>query len=285
MRTEGITAPPVSRAQQKYSDEPPEPLHYRVGVNPSAKGDEKLEVGKQFWREHLSSMHTGRVYECFKAWLAEDVVWTAEGPPLAGTAKGINQICELYNAMLKTTSHGLGKLTFRVLTASYHPKLDVVRLEVVRSMQLPDKTSDVLRKRFTIKFNSEMKIVSASITPRGETSIRPVSKACLAKAKEEEEEEEEREEEEKSSEPLPLQPPTASRPCLHNNWDPVRVKNKNALLRCRVCSSQWKVLSTEIVRCRKYLSQTGCNKGSLCSSLHVNARKLTYVERTGVKTA
>eukprot|EP01064_Diplonema_japonicum_P011233 TRINITY_DN184_c1_g1_i10.p1 TRINITY_DN184_c1_g1~~TRINITY_DN184_c1_g1_i10.p1 ORF type:complete len:304 (+),score=60.11 TRINITY_DN184_c1_g1_i10:56-913(+) len=256
---------------------PPVMSKYQEGINFNAKGPEKIDVAKQFFKEHVSSMHTGKVYELFEAWMDEDSIWASERLPLAMRGRGPVESTEIYNLVISVLIGGpKSTLTVRLLSASYNAKLDVVRLDIMTSvLRAGETTPEVEGKRLTIKFKDNMKIARAVVSPCGDSSIHPVSRMELPCGGEDKEEKPTT-----PTSPASLQLPTYDRPCLHNNWDPVRVKRGNSLLRCRVCGSQWKLPVQKVSRCRRYLSD-GCNKGSLCTALHVNGRKLTHAQRTG----
>ncbi|KAJ9443409.1 hypothetical protein DIPPA_32392 [Diplonema papillatum] len=77
----------------------------------------------------------------------------------------------------------------------------------------------------------------------------------------------------------PLPPPSIEKPCVHNDWDSVRVKRNHVLLRCRTCAAQWKVESKSIIRCAQFSSSSTCQNGDECPETHVYARKQTKDER------
>eukprot|EP01063_Lacrimia_lanifica_P002565 TRINITY_DN11353_c0_g1_i3.p1 TRINITY_DN11353_c0_g1~~TRINITY_DN11353_c0_g1_i3.p1 ORF type:complete len:507 (+),score=146.24 TRINITY_DN11353_c0_g1_i3:121-1521(+) len=62
-----------------------------------------------------------------------------------------------------------------------------------------------------------------------------------------------------------------SRPCSHNSWDNVRIKRGWAILRCRICQSQWRLRPTAIPHCPDFARGAGCcPRGTECSQLHVH---------------
>ncbi|KAJ9466595.1 hypothetical protein DIPPA_27072 [Diplonema papillatum] len=67
--------------------------------------------------------------------------------------------------------------------------------------------------------------------------------------------------------------PARWRPCEHNDWDSVRLKNVYTLLRCRACSAQWKVRSQALLRCQTFHQTSACPAGEACKLVHVHARK------------
>eukprot|EP01064_Diplonema_japonicum_P004821 TRINITY_DN1316_c2_g1_i3.p1 TRINITY_DN1316_c2_g1~~TRINITY_DN1316_c2_g1_i3.p1 ORF type:complete len:300 (+),score=53.78 TRINITY_DN1316_c2_g1_i3:104-1003(+) len=285
--------PPAQPQCPPQFELPPETMEYRMGVNENVTKAGKIEVTKQFWKEHVSSMHTGRVAECFDAWLDENIMWHTSARNLPVHTKGKIEVCKMYNIVQRKIMGGeQSTVSMRVNDVTYHPKTDAVKLDFTSSVLLSGAVVPTVEEiRFTIKYNDKMRINRVVVSPADDFIIRPVH---TKNEKEEEEEEEEDEERSKTTTEtddstyseefnLPLLPPTTSRPCNHNNWDPVRVKRRTALLRCRVCVSQWKLPVGKVTRCPKYVSPDGCGKGSLCNSLHVNMRKLTYEERTGTK--
>jgi hypothetical protein len=71
----------------------------------------------------------------------------------------------------------------------------------------------------------------------------------------------------------------ADRPCSHNKWDSVRVKRSIRILRCTVCSAQWRCPAADIPRLRCVAHDSGFCPDAFCFGLHINARKLTAEER------
>ena len=106
-------------------------------------------------------------------------------------------------------------------------------------------------------------------------ALLPINGTCCFSAN--------KEEEEFLSLP-PLPPPTCDRPCDHNNWDSVRVKRKQVLLRCRECVSQWKIKAGGVKRCRAFLNGA-CDEGASCPLLHINCKKQTKEERHAIVIA
>eukprot|EP01064_Diplonema_japonicum_P000254 TRINITY_DN1018_c0_g6_i1.p1 TRINITY_DN1018_c0_g6~~TRINITY_DN1018_c0_g6_i1.p1 ORF type:complete len:227 (+),score=48.58 TRINITY_DN1018_c0_g6_i1:1-681(+) len=218
---------------------------------------------KQFWKEYISAMHTGRVAECFDAWMDEDVVWTTDC--VAYQAKGIMEVCKLYNQVQERVMGGRDStVSMRVNDMTYHPKTDSVKIDFISSIRFPGVfVPKVEALRFNIKTTEKMKILKVVVN-HIQSTIDPVHG----------DNDEAKEEEQQQQQQQHLQ---QQRPCLHNNWDTVRVKRGFALLRCRVCSLQWKL--NKVVRCSSYTSPEGCPKGTGCPLLHVNMRKLTSEER------
>lgn len=73
-------------------------------------------------------------------------------------------------------------------------------------------------------------------------------------------------------------PPTAERPCLHNEWDDVRTRKSSKILRCRVCQRKWKLPSSNVPRCVGFLKGE-CDLGAKCDRLHVFKKKVAVEER------
>eukprot|EP01062_Namystynia_karyoxenos_P027397 TRINITY_DN2102_c0_g1_i3.p1 TRINITY_DN2102_c0_g1~~TRINITY_DN2102_c0_g1_i3.p1 ORF type:complete len:423 (+),score=67.93 TRINITY_DN2102_c0_g1_i3:66-1334(+) len=68
------------------------------------------------------------------------------------------------------------------------------------------------------------------------------------------------------------------RPCSHNNWDNVRMKEYVSTLRCRVCQALWRVHCTRRNRCADF-DAGQCAVGTQCPSTHINRRKERLDER------
>eukprot|EP01064_Diplonema_japonicum_P024561 TRINITY_DN35153_c0_g1_i1.p1 TRINITY_DN35153_c0_g1~~TRINITY_DN35153_c0_g1_i1.p1 ORF type:complete len:314 (+),score=45.04 TRINITY_DN35153_c0_g1_i1:45-944(+) len=260
--------------------QPPMVEKYRESVNVNASGGEKIEVAKQYLREHLSSMHNGRVAECYDAWLTDDVVWMTTKLPLLLRASGKEETCRMYNILLRKMGGPGATISMRVNRVDYNPLYDCISIDVqVSILPIGEVVPRVACRRSTLKFNDEMKISRIIVTPSNHHIFNPITiteNRSYGLDLTDDEEELPVDVDEKI-----LSPPSSQRPCNHNNWDPVRVKRKHALLRCRACASQWKLLAAEVTRCPKYY--TGCPIGESCTMLHINARKLTYEQRTGMK--
>eukprot|EP01064_Diplonema_japonicum_P006642 TRINITY_DN1448_c0_g2_i1.p1 TRINITY_DN1448_c0_g2~~TRINITY_DN1448_c0_g2_i1.p1 ORF type:complete len:264 (+),score=43.24 TRINITY_DN1448_c0_g2_i1:25-792(+) len=249
-----VALPPVNIQR---CDEPAETLDEEL----SANGEEKVEMTKHFWRDSVTAMYKGCAAECYDAWLADEVVWHTTGmqPCISGKGKrGVGTFCKILQQKIMGSPHSV--VTKRVDDVVYHPKTDMVKLDFTSSVLFAGATEpEVEFIRFCFQWDESMKIRSVVVSPPDEEpELQQVRPSVLSR-------------------------PTADRPCLHNNWDPVRVKRLHSLLRCRACASQWKLHVTKVVRCPKYGAPGGCQQGSLCSALHVNTRKQTYEERTGMK--
>eukprot|EP01064_Diplonema_japonicum_P028689 TRINITY_DN4463_c5_g1_i1.p1 TRINITY_DN4463_c5_g1~~TRINITY_DN4463_c5_g1_i1.p1 ORF type:complete len:451 (+),score=73.88 TRINITY_DN4463_c5_g1_i1:139-1491(+) len=62
-----------------------------------------------------------------------------------------------------------------------------------------------------------------------------------------------------------------TRPCSHNSWDNVRIKRGWAILRCRICQSQWRLRPTTIPHCGDFARGAGCCPAGVdCHQLHVH---------------
>eukprot|EP00756_Hemistasia_phaeocysticola_P040892 Hpha_TRINITY_DN16889_c1_g2::TRINITY_DN16889_c1_g2_i1::g.148261::m.148261 len=74
-------------------------------------------------------------------------------------------------------------------------------------------------------------------------------------------------------------PQTNTAPCSHNMWDSVRIKRGYVILRCRQCSTQWRVEVSQLAttRCQSFDAGT-CDESS-CEELHIFRRKLKEGER------
>eukprot|EP01063_Lacrimia_lanifica_P035601 TRINITY_DN6840_c0_g2_i1.p1 TRINITY_DN6840_c0_g2~~TRINITY_DN6840_c0_g2_i1.p1 ORF type:complete len:631 (+),score=202.69 TRINITY_DN6840_c0_g2_i1:171-2063(+) len=68
-------------------------------------------------------------------------------------------------------------------------------------------------------------------------------------------------------------------PCAHNNWDNVRVKRGFFGLRCRDCSSNWKVPIKMVVKCPAFFNGY-CPHGATCPLPHIHRYKNPEKERT-----
>ncbi|KAJ9443410.1 hypothetical protein DIPPA_32396 [Diplonema papillatum] len=67
-------------------------------------------------------------------------------------------------------------------------------------------------------------------------------------------------------------PHMLDRPCKHDRWDSIRVKNRVVVLRCRVCASQWKAKATSFQRCAAFLANSECFDPD-CAHVHVYRKK------------
>eukprot|EP01060_Flectonema_neradi_P031122 TRINITY_DN4646_c0_g1_i1.p1 TRINITY_DN4646_c0_g1~~TRINITY_DN4646_c0_g1_i1.p1 ORF type:complete len:302 (+),score=39.25 TRINITY_DN4646_c0_g1_i1:78-908(+) len=78
-------------------------------------------------------------------------------------------------------------------------------------------------------------------------------------------------------EEVPLPVPTLAKPCNHNSWDSVRVKRKWSLLRCRICTSQWRLRASDVDRCMPFTKDV-CSDPK-CDKLHIFLRKQRKADR------
>eukprot|EP01064_Diplonema_japonicum_P012182 TRINITY_DN1963_c1_g1_i1.p1 TRINITY_DN1963_c1_g1~~TRINITY_DN1963_c1_g1_i1.p1 ORF type:complete len:294 (+),score=31.84 TRINITY_DN1963_c1_g1_i1:48-884(+) len=263
---------PATVQQQQVSNfsTPDDMPQFRVldeGLRSLSPNTQKIEATKQFWKEHVSSMHTGRVSECYEAWMTGDVVWLTERVGLPLRSQGITEACKLYNIVQDKILGGpQSTVTTRVNRVVHHQKTDLIKLDFVCSILKPNSLSPKVEfRRFTIRWNEDLLITRVIVSPTDDSIINPVLEPMVARPES----------------GIQLE----ARPCSHNNWDPVRVKRKHATLRCRTCTSQWKLHVAKVSRCAAHITPKGCPDGSECSLLHINARKLTYEERTGVRMA
>ncbi|KAJ9455691.1 hypothetical protein DIPPA_29252 [Diplonema papillatum] len=63
---------------------------------------------------------------------------------------------------------------------------------------------------------------------------------------------------------------SGSKPCRHNEWDNVRIKRGEIMLRCRVCQEQWRAPASR-ERCQNF--QRAACADEACELLHVHAHK------------
>eukprot|EP01064_Diplonema_japonicum_P028403 TRINITY_DN4352_c0_g1_i1.p1 TRINITY_DN4352_c0_g1~~TRINITY_DN4352_c0_g1_i1.p1 ORF type:complete len:481 (+),score=137.05 TRINITY_DN4352_c0_g1_i1:59-1444(+) len=68
-------------------------------------------------------------------------------------------------------------------------------------------------------------------------------------------------------------------PCVHNNWDNVRVKKGFITLRCRVCQEQWKTETEKVRKCLNFFQSGSCVKGTLCPNPHIHRYKQSLAKR------
>eukprot|EP01064_Diplonema_japonicum_P004822 TRINITY_DN1316_c2_g2_i1.p1 TRINITY_DN1316_c2_g2~~TRINITY_DN1316_c2_g2_i1.p1 ORF type:complete len:269 (+),score=61.04 TRINITY_DN1316_c2_g2_i1:70-807(+) len=229
---------------------PPAVALFRDGIDKTTKEGE-ISVAKQFFKEYISAMHTGRVAECFDAWLDDKAAYVVKEPCATLQARGKTGACKLYNM----TVDEITSLSVSVNAIKYNKDQRVAVLDVASSTVKDSGLHPVAQNvRFTFKFNVSMKLSKLV------TSCQPTQSAVYPVVVE-------------SSSSLPLKPPTSHRPCAHNNWDHIRVKRHQALLRCRECASQWKIAVGKIAKCYRHLSLLGCPNGDGCTSLHINHRK------------
>ena len=71
-----------------------------------------------------------------------------------------------------------------------------------------------------------------------------------------------------------------TKPCTHNSWDNVRIKNGTTTLRCRMCQLQWKTAHQQLPRCGSFLNDpNSCDDD--CQLVHVHPFKQNLKERVG----
>eukprot|EP01064_Diplonema_japonicum_P016444 TRINITY_DN24458_c0_g1_i1.p1 TRINITY_DN24458_c0_g1~~TRINITY_DN24458_c0_g1_i1.p1 ORF type:complete len:260 (+),score=39.34 TRINITY_DN24458_c0_g1_i1:76-780(+) len=207
----------------------------------------------KFLSGFVSVMHSGGVAEYFEDWLHEEIVWaTAPDSEVKFHAKGRREACAAYNKIVAEAFGGPNcSVSFELNNVKQESETEIIADFTIYLPRVVYRTWEIVLK--------DSKIYSIFCKPR---VIPAVFEMELP----------------------PLPPPTTERPCSHNEWDSVRVKRKQILLRCRKCASQWKLRAGEITRCVKFTSGM-CRKGPSCTLFHIYSRKQTKEERQAVLLA
>eukprot|EP01064_Diplonema_japonicum_P031520 TRINITY_DN5680_c0_g1_i1.p1 TRINITY_DN5680_c0_g1~~TRINITY_DN5680_c0_g1_i1.p1 ORF type:complete len:317 (+),score=68.66 TRINITY_DN5680_c0_g1_i1:54-953(+) len=218
-----------------------------------------------FLNGFVDEMHTGGVGEYFDHWMHDDVTWVSSPElGLGFNAKGKEEACEVYNSVLSKVFGGADQRVEFELCEFAQCAADEVRVDfviTVEGMQFPRRWFVKVKdnKIFSIfaKSNNESEAASSSTEPES-IEEEPITLQGI------------------TIPPLPT--PSTSKPCEHNQWDSVRVKRNQALLRCRECSAQWKLEATAMSKCTNF-SNGSCTKGTSCTDLHIHTRKQTKAQR------
>ena len=81
----------------------------------------------------------------------------------------------------------------------------------------------------------------------------------------------------------PAAPNTYSEcPCVHNNWDNVRVKKGQITLRCRECQEQWKTETEKVRKCQNFFNTGTCANGTGCPNPHIHRYKQSLAKRKSI---
>eukprot|EP01060_Flectonema_neradi_P034029 TRINITY_DN5851_c1_g1_i1.p1 TRINITY_DN5851_c1_g1~~TRINITY_DN5851_c1_g1_i1.p1 ORF type:complete len:310 (+),score=49.47 TRINITY_DN5851_c1_g1_i1:94-1023(+) len=240
---------------------------------------------REFFGDFLRGMQFGTIAEMYDKWLHDDVVWDTLDMPLPLFAFGKKDCVIAYNIICENVFGGPSSTV--TLCLENQQMLSKDRFKMCFSVSIKQKdwtTSMVERRQFHVKLR-DGKIQHMIVTPGFTTqqTYGAVDEPCISPVQVPRSVAPQNEETASScglsseSDKVPeLPPPTLERPCMHNDWDSVRIKRQFALLRCRVCSSQWKIKATEVRRCNTFMDG-GCHGD--CELLHVNSRKQTQSER------
>eukprot|EP01064_Diplonema_japonicum_P010531 TRINITY_DN1777_c0_g4_i1.p1 TRINITY_DN1777_c0_g4~~TRINITY_DN1777_c0_g4_i1.p1 ORF type:complete len:290 (+),score=51.74 TRINITY_DN1777_c0_g4_i1:61-930(+) len=255
---------------------------FRQGIEALIEKGDLTGVGRLHFQECIRSMHTGRVREFVEAWMTEDVAYTSEGLPFGMNVDGREEYLRNYNEVI--TGHYGSPDAHMVFRLDGLARLSEKDLRLDMTVTTKGKRDMVERIRMDFTYNDMFQLCRAMVTTPDHVSptlsicgaaIKPVCSKPIKKLK-------------PTRKPVPsrviepstiVQAPSFDRPCLHNLWDSVRTKKGIALLRCRTCVSQWKLVASDIMKCRRFLSEQGCPLGTLCDNLHIHARKKTFEDR------
>ena len=217
------------------------------------------EVVKRFFAAFLHGMHEGTIPEVFSEWLTEDIEWMSCKFEPNLYSIGIEKCIIGYNQALH---HFLGGPNSTVIFTIHNIEMLSKDRTKITFMSDVNSSTPVLpmMKDFYARVRGNQ-LSEILMMPIGETlspfkKESPVLVAPVAK--------------------FELPPPSISRPCKHNDWDSVRIKNQIVLLRCRICTSQWKIKVAQIKRCNHF--PEGVCTRTKCPFLHIHVRKQTRAE-------
>ena len=203
----------------------------------------------EFFMGFIRSMHEGTIPKLFSEWLTEDAEWSCMlGLPLY--AVGVQKCVILYNEILHNFFGGPNStVTFTIHKLEMFAK-DRCRMTAISNTTTPTVIPPSL-KHLHIRIRGNQ-VSEFLVLPVGKSLIPPPQKPRFE-----------------------LPAPTMVRPCPHNNWDSIRIKNQIALLRCRICTCQWKLKAADAKRCNDFMDG---NCTDSCPKLHINTRKQTRAE-------
>eukprot|EP01060_Flectonema_neradi_P039682 TRINITY_DN881_c0_g2_i1.p1 TRINITY_DN881_c0_g2~~TRINITY_DN881_c0_g2_i1.p1 ORF type:complete len:299 (+),score=36.12 TRINITY_DN881_c0_g2_i1:300-1196(+) len=237
----------------------------------TVQANELAMLARNFCVEYLFAMGEGSVGECFNKWLSDDIEWRSKGMPVPIYALGKENSVRAYNIILERVFGGPTSQVTYFLDGIKVLDFDRVRVETTSSIQKQGELAPFIQRKSLFMRFRNCQICEMLVMP-GPNHVQTISMsdACIKPISADDE----------SSSSVSSKPSESSTnslpPCDHNNWDSVRVKRQIALLRCRECSSQWKMKASSVMRCIPYMDGT-CD--GQCGMLHVNARKQTQEER------
>eukprot|EP01060_Flectonema_neradi_P014883 TRINITY_DN21567_c0_g2_i1.p1 TRINITY_DN21567_c0_g2~~TRINITY_DN21567_c0_g2_i1.p1 ORF type:complete len:298 (+),score=29.28 TRINITY_DN21567_c0_g2_i1:113-1006(+) len=215
------------------------------------EAERSAELVRRFFGDMLQGMHQGTIPEVYTSWLTEDIEWmSCKFIPLL-YAVGRKNCMVGYNHAL---NHFLGGPNSSVIFTIHSVLMlgkDRTRITFKSDITSPSGVPPTIKEMYArVRGNQICEIL---MMPAGETILPPSPRPKFE-----------------------LPPPSISRPCRHNNWDSVRIKNQIALLRCRICTSQWKIKVPQIKKCNNFTEGT-CTRPK-CPFLHIYVRKQTRAE-------
>ena len=246
---------PIGNPEERHKKEMK--LRVREEIHPSdyLESQQSKNLFKRFFADLLSGMHEGKITEVFTHWLTNDIEWECKIGSIF--AVGVDHCIMMYNKALMDFFGGPNStVTFTVHGIDVLSS-DRCKLTVISTVDTSE-TIPTLYEDFYVRFRGN-KVSEILIAPiEGFVVCSEFLATLSAKPK------------------LELPPPSITRPCNHNDWDSVRVKNQIGLLRCRVCTAQWKIKVSHIKKCNRY-TEGMCNREE-CSYLHIRMRKQTRAE-------
>eukprot|EP01060_Flectonema_neradi_P014882 TRINITY_DN21567_c0_g1_i1.p1 TRINITY_DN21567_c0_g1~~TRINITY_DN21567_c0_g1_i1.p1 ORF type:complete len:284 (+),score=38.85 TRINITY_DN21567_c0_g1_i1:56-907(+) len=253
---------PVRSPEAQYQKELNMTIEEPVAASDMAQAEHAKMLCGVFWREFISAMHEGKLPEFFNKWLTDDIEWVCKRGKLFSV--GIDNCILAYNRALVEFFGGPNSLvTFTLHEVDILSK-DRSRLTACSKVDSPGPADpapvemQTLYEHLHVRFRGD-RVCEILIFPVDFKLTPPPSPPLVSQKPK-----------------IELPPPSISRPCRHNNWDSVRIKNQIALLRCRICTSQWKIKVAQIKRCNRF-TEGDCSREN-CVFLHINMRKQTRAE-------
>eukprot|EP01064_Diplonema_japonicum_P021744 TRINITY_DN3130_c3_g1_i2.p1 TRINITY_DN3130_c3_g1~~TRINITY_DN3130_c3_g1_i2.p1 ORF type:complete len:248 (+),score=39.35 TRINITY_DN3130_c3_g1_i2:44-745(+) len=214
-----------------------------------------------YWTAWQTAMEEGTVAEWVQTYLAQTVVVkdTVKGKDI--TLRGHDQVCRYYNSVM--SSWGWNCTVMWGLDGAV--QVGEGKMEIIFDIGVaPCPQKHVVKQIWTVTLQKNGFLIESieasaapltySVSPCSTRSVTPVSTPECSSSE--------------STIPVP--------PCAHNTWENLRVKRGYAILRCRECSSQWRVRPTDITRCREFGKEIGrtCSRGAACTYVHIHFTRL-----------
>ncbi|KAJ9461120.1 hypothetical protein DIPPA_02412 [Diplonema papillatum] len=207
----------------------------------------------------VDAMEQGNVADCLREHGVPGMIFVVaphmQNPERDGRARGVEQILMAYNALVP--------LRFPPnLTWEFRQEVRQIAPTVFEVDQFSKEPIGERRERVTYFLRDGLitHIMSSPQTPE-EISTDYMDQVTAFKA-------------------AGVDTEAAKPPCWHNSWDSVRGRSSCTVLRCRECSSVWKLKAAEFQDWRCPDFHHGCHyPEGQCRRVHIHARKLRVHER------
>ena len=236
----------IKRLEEQIKKEISMQTEEEIKPNDQPQAHRTRDLVNNFFRDFLKGINERTVSVVFRNWLAPDIEWTCK--TTGAYAVGIEHCIDSYNQVLINNFAGLNSAVTFTIHNVIILSTNRIRLTLISSVTAQPNIPP-LYEHFYVRVRGEQ-LSEILITPMSGPPPQRIA--------------------------IELPAPTICRPCQHNDWDSVRIKNQIALLRCRICTSQWKIKIAQIKKCNRFLE--GSCAREKCPFLHINVRKRTRAE-------